>query len=87
LRHAFLYSDGNVRDLGALARSGAMGVSHGVAVNASGHVAGDSTTDDGVHAFLWDGVMHDLGAASNVAGLNDSDVVVGTIGPDSNSFA
>lgn len=58
--------------------------SYGMAINASGHVAGHSTLFDGsTHAFLYaNGSMRDLdvlsgGSSSFAYGINDSDQVVG----------
>jgi probable HAF family extracellular repeat protein len=86
-QHAFLWQNGAMTDLGALPASSVTPSSIGAAVNSRGHVAGYSAGDQGPRAFLWDGSMHDLGAASVVSGVNDSDVVVGTLGPGDNQLA
>lgn len=72
---AFLFRDGTLQDLGALA-PGATSAAY--AVNARGEVAGQSNG----HAFLFrDGLMHDLGTLgggnSIAKGINDRGEVVG----------
>src|SRR5881394_1618838 len=47
-----------IQDLGTLPDGRASGAT---GVNARGQVVGTSATASGVHAFLWDGAMHDLG--------------------------
>ena len=51
VRHAFLWHDGEMRDLGAL--EGPLGDSRAFAVNSSGHVVGWSSVGSVVHAVLW----------------------------------
>ena len=61
--HAFLYSSGQMTDLGTI--SSATGDSHGTGINVHGDVTGDSINSAGyVHAFRRlssDGIMRDLG--------------------------
>lgn len=88
-KHAFLYSDGVMTDLGTLC-TGIPPVcgtnSEAIAINASGQIAGTSDTPDGKrHAFLYSGgVMSDLGTLggdnSGAKGINDSGVVIGYSG-------
>ena len=67
--HAFLYSNGQMTDLGTV---GGGNFSYGNAINASGWVAGTSATSNGgSDAFLWNGQkMIDL---AQQAPLNGSD--------------
>ena len=85
--HAFLYSNGQMSDLGTLGGH----ISVGSAINRSGWVVGASTTSSGgSDAFLWNGgkKMIDLGglaplagsAGSWATGINDSGQVVGRYG-------
>jgi probable HAF family extracellular repeat protein len=51
-----------ITDIGIFADSG----SHGLGINASGHVTGYVyTSGTAYHAFLYDGTLHDLGVGSN----------------------
>jgi probable HAF family extracellular repeat protein len=83
--HAFLYSNGQMSDLGTL---GGGDNSQGDAVNLSGQVAGWSQTSSGNDAVLWNGKkMVDLGALAPLAGsdsiadgINDSGQVAGSWG-------
>jgi probable HAF family extracellular repeat protein len=81
-RHAVLWDNGSVTDLGSL--GGTMGKAG--AINNRGDIAGFSGLpgDTSVHAFLWtqDTGMQDLGALGedvlgDPAGINNSDQVVG----------
>jgi probable HAF family extracellular repeat protein len=78
--HAFLFSDGQMSDLGTLGGSW----STAFAINARGSRAGDAyvTGDTTQHAFLYEkGSMRDInpsGSIFSVAfGINPSDEVVG----------
>ncbi|MBN3925618.1 DUF3466 family protein [Nostoc sp. NMS4] len=79
--HAFLYSDGQMTDLGFL--SGGF-TSQGKAINNSGQIVGTATTSDYMdHAFLYsDGKMTDLGnlmgsGYTYAADINNSGQAVG----------
>ena len=79
--HAWIWSNGQVTDLGTLGGPG----SYGQAINDSGQVAGVSgisTTNSYLHAFLYSGgKMTDLGTlggnTSIASGMNNSGQVVG----------
>lgn len=82
-QHAFRYSGGAMRDLGDLERGA--GSSSGVAINASGQVAGFGSIGGGTsnHAFRTDGaVMTDLGTLSgpnsSAVAINDAGQVTGS---------
>jgi probable HAF family extracellular repeat protein len=88
-RHAFLWKNGTVTDLGSFGGNFTMAS----AVNGSGQVVGRSTPSDGsVRAFLWqNGAITRLGEPatySSVAnGINVSGQVVGRITADSSPHA
>lgn len=80
--HAFLRSGGVDLDIGTL---GGNFTSAG-GINAAGHVVGFGALDDSspwlAHAFMYDGVMHDLGtmagaSLSEATAINDYDQVTG----------
>ena len=78
--HAFLYSDGKMRDLGTLPG----GISSlGYAVNRKGQVTGWADQGQNQHAFLYsNGTMHDLGTLpggrfSAGRGINQSGEITG----------
>lgn len=83
--HPFRWSQEEVLFLGLIG-TGRVAISTGI--NAAGHVVGISETDDSLfpltRAFLYDGVLHDLGTltntgeeASSAADINDTGVIVG----------
>jgi probable HAF family extracellular repeat protein len=81
--HAFLYEDGQMKDLGTLGG----GSSEAYGINDSGRVIGGSNTSSGErHAFLYEnGQMKDLGTLGGTTmsianAINDSGQVVGTSG-------
>jgi probable HAF family extracellular repeat protein len=81
---AFLYWRGNSLDLGTLGGSGAVAN----AINNHGMVVGASETAAGaIHAFSFDGKLHDLGTArpsdlySEAFAVDDHGVAVGRSGP------
>jgi probable HAF family extracellular repeat protein len=88
-RHAFLWENGRMRDLGTLRRlPAALSSSEATAINDRGQVVGESLVRRGVsHAFLWEnGQMHDLGtlpgdAESGATGINVAGDVVGWSAP------
>lgn len=51
-----------ITDLGAFIQSGCAGESRTLAINNNGQVVGQAAADNGrYHAFMYDGIMHDLG--------------------------
>jgi probable HAF family extracellular repeat protein len=79
-RHAFLWRDGTMTDLGTLGGP----TSRTTAINDADHVAGAADTADGkLHAFLWkDGAMQDLGTLqggdqSLAISINNHDQIAG----------
>jgi probable HAF family extracellular repeat protein len=88
--HAFLYSNGNMTDLGTLGGH----LSQGNAFNLSGQVTGWADTNKGViNATLWTGKKSfDVGGLAPIAGsysiaygINDSGQVVGSWGTNASS--
>ncbi len=80
VRHPFLYSDGQMKDLGTLGGT----LIEPVALNDSGQVAGDSTLSGDIvqHGFLYsNGQMKDLGTlggnTTTVVAMNNSGQVTG----------
>jgi probable HAF family extracellular repeat protein len=90
-RHAFLWSEGELHDLGTLGGTR----SRPIGLTENGHVAGASltTNDETIHAVLWlDGKIRDLGtvpgdACSFAWGLNSKDQVVGISLPEPCDFS
>src|SRR4051794_10906184 len=62
--HAFLYKDGEIRDLGSLAAG--QSSSYGLGINDAGQITGGADSATGLsHAFLYrNGQMIDLGTLS-----------------------
>jgi len=92
VRRAFLYSGGQMRDLGTL---GGDLYSWATGINSSGQIVGVSYgTSAAGHAFIYSGgAMHALGtlggSMSQAMGINDSGTVVGdsTVAGDRNAHA
>ncbi len=78
LSQAVLYSNGSLIEIPRLA-GGAENEARGI--NGAGHVVGWSSTADSIHAFLFDGVVHDLGTLggnySEAWAINDAGLIVG----------
>lgn len=77
--HAVRYDSQSAKaiDLGTLPGHKA---SYGAAINGPGQITGTSrnnSSPQNPHAFLWDGQLRDLGAATGANDLNDDGVVVG----------
>ena len=84
-RHAFLWENGKIIDLGTLPRSPA---SHARDINNSGDIVGESLNSDGnLRAVLWrDGQILDLGTfqgdtRSQAYGINDLGQIAGVSTP------
>jgi probable HAF family extracellular repeat protein len=75
--HAFLWSNGTMKDLGTLGGN----FSEGVAINRSGEIVGWASTKAGAYdAFLWNGkTMVDIGNW-HATGINDSGQITGSCG-------
>ena len=82
LPHAFLYSNGQMEDLGTL--SGTSGSSYGYAINDAGEITGTSNS----HVFLYrDGRMSDLGTLGSFSegrAINNVGEIVGDFRSTSN---
>lgn len=77
--HPFLWAAGHMMDLGTLG-----GIQNGSAngINDQGIVVGGSPIRTGeLHAFIYDGVLHDLGigSGSSASSINTFNQVVGTV--------
>lgn len=73
--HAFLWSNGTMKDLGTLGGH----FSKGIAINLSGEVVGSADLSTGFSdAFLWNGTKTTDIGSWNVAGINDSGTISGS---------
>jgi probable HAF family extracellular repeat protein len=87
--HAYVWDSQNgMQDLGTLGPSGHSGAA---AVNGAGQVVGGAYDNSShLHAFLYDGTMHDLGTIKGVTsdafGINDMGAVVGVAGDNFNNY-
>ena len=87
-RHAFLWENGVMTDIGTL---GGDRIDLVTAINDAGQIVGQSTTASGEqHAFFWEnGVMTDLGtpgANSEAMDINNAGQVVGTAAATNGAF-
>lgn len=75
--HAFLYSDGALRDLRVFGATNGSSTAYGV--NDAGMVVGSAQgwRMGSPHAYYYDGVMHDLGIAGVARGVNNPGQIVG----------
>jgi probable HAF family extracellular repeat protein len=81
-RHAFVWADGVMHDLGVLGVDLGFSYSQATAINSNSRVVGWSDVYDsagngvGRHAFVWaDGVMHDLGVLGVDLGFSTSKAI------------